>query len=81
MFDVDDTAPDTPAPRELSQDVQALINNGLDFLDKAREELEASKPKFLDCGRDFTESSAGARTLVVGLQPEKANKKAGLPSR
>ena len=59
MFDVDDTAPDTPAPRELSQDVQALINNGL----------------------DFTESSAGARTLVVGLQPEKANKKAGLPSR
>lgn len=33
-------------PRELSQDVQALINNGLDFLDKAREELEASKPKF-----------------------------------
>lgn len=40
MFDVDDTAPDTPAPRELSQDVQALINNGLDFLDKAREELE-----------------------------------------
>lgn len=25
MFDVDDTAPDTPAPRELSQDVQALI--------------------------------------------------------
>lgn len=46
MFDVDDTAPDTPAPRELSQDVQALINNGLDFLDKAREELEASKPKF-----------------------------------
>lgn len=46
MFDVDDTAPDTPAPCELSQDVQALINNGLDFLDKAREELEASKPKF-----------------------------------
>lgn len=46
MFDVDDTAPDTPDPRELSQDVQALINNGLDFLDKAREELEASKPKF-----------------------------------
>lgn len=34
-----------PEP-ELSQDVQALINNGLDFLDQAREELEASKPKF-----------------------------------
>ncbi len=26
MFDVDDTAPDTPAPRELSQDVQAGLN-------------------------------------------------------
>lgn len=30
----------------VSKDVQALINNGLEFLDKAREELEASKPKF-----------------------------------
>ncbi|MEG0206131.1 MULTISPECIES: hsdR [unclassified Citrobacter] len=46
MCNVDDTAPDTQPPLELSQDVQALINNGLDFLDKAREELEASKPKF-----------------------------------
>ena len=46
MYEVDDTAPDDTEPRELSQDVQALINNGLDFLDKAREELEASKPKF-----------------------------------
>ncbi|CAI1559331.1 Uncharacterised protein [Serratia proteamaculans] len=31
---------------ELSLDIQALINNGLDFLEKAREELEASKLKF-----------------------------------
>ncbi|WP_370605297.1 hsdR [Citrobacter braakii] len=30
----------------VSKDVQALINNGLEFLDKAREEPEASKPKF-----------------------------------
>ncbi|MDC4196305.1 hsdR, partial [Enterobacter cloacae complex sp. RIVM_C039474] len=30
----------------VSKEVQALINNGLEFLDKAREELEASKPKF-----------------------------------
>lgn len=43
MYDV---APNAPEPRELSQDVQALINNGLDFLDKAREELEVSEPKF-----------------------------------
>lgn len=35
-----------PPEAELSQDVQALINNGLDFLDKAREEMENSKPKF-----------------------------------
>ncbi|EPJ0597158.1 hsdR [Enterobacter roggenkampii] len=35
-----------PQRQELSQDVKALIDNGLDFLDKAREELEASKPKF-----------------------------------
>lgn len=35
-----------PAPPELSKDVLALINNGLEFLDKAREELEANKPKF-----------------------------------
>lgn len=43
MCEVADNAPES---RVLSQDVQALINNGLDFLDKAREELEASKPKF-----------------------------------
>lgn len=46
MCKVDETAPDAQTPLELSQDVQALIKNGLDFLDKAREELEASKPKF-----------------------------------
>lgn len=34
-----------PMSSELSQDVQALINNGLEFLDQAREELEAGKPK------------------------------------
>ncbi|RAZ96089.1 hsdR [Klebsiella oxytoca] len=44
--DDDDVAPYVPEALELSQDVQALMNNGLDFLDKAREELEASKPKF-----------------------------------
>nr|WP_318379129.1 hsdR [uncultured Enterobacter sp.] len=38
--------PDAPPETELSQDVKALINNGLDFLDKAREEMENSKPKF-----------------------------------
>ncbi|AEX51581.1 MULTISPECIES: hypothetical protein [Enterobacterales] len=31
---------------KLSKEVQALINNGLDFLDQAREELKKSKPKF-----------------------------------
>ncbi|MDD7872439.1 hsdR [Enterobacter cloacae complex sp. 2022EL-00981] len=45
MFD-DDDAGHEPRPHELSPDVQALINNGLEFLDKAREELEASKAKF-----------------------------------
>lgn len=45
MFD-DDDADTEPRPPELSPDVQALINNGLEFLDKAREELEAAKPKF-----------------------------------
>ncbi|MXJ36394.1 hsdR, partial [Escherichia coli] len=45
MFD-DDDADHEPRPHELSPDVQALINNGLEFLDKAREELEASKAKF-----------------------------------
>ncbi|MHA8363761.1 hsdR, partial [Klebsiella pneumoniae] len=44
--DDDDVAPYVPEALELSQDVQALMNNGLDFLDKAREELEASKPKW-----------------------------------
>jgi len=46
MHKVDDTVPNDIEPRELSKDVQALINNGLDFLDKAREELETSNPKF-----------------------------------
>ncbi|WP_105685649.1 hsdR [Cronobacter dublinensis] len=46
MDEVDDSALDATESCELSQDVQALINNGLDFLDKAREELETSKPKF-----------------------------------
>ncbi|MDV0787601.1 hsdR [Citrobacter amalonaticus] len=45
MFD-DDDADHEPRVPELSPDVQALINNGLEFLDKAREELEARKPKF-----------------------------------
>lgn len=35
-----------PQRPELSQDVKALIDNGLDFLEKALEELESSKPKF-----------------------------------
>lgn len=34
------------AEANLSKEVQALINNGLDFLDQAREELKKSKPKF-----------------------------------
>ncbi|MDK9888430.1 hsdR [Enterobacter kobei] len=46
MFDDDDDADQEPRAPELSQDVQALIDNGLAFLDKAREELEASKAKF-----------------------------------
>lgn len=45
MFD-DDDADLEPGSPELSPEVQALINNGLEFLDKAREELEAAKPKF-----------------------------------
>ncbi|HBY0000601.1 TPA: hsdR, partial [Klebsiella variicola] len=46
MFDDDDSDQDVPKQRELSQDVLALINNGLEFLDKARMELESSKLKF-----------------------------------
>ncbi len=46
MFDGDDSAKDVPKQRELSQHVLALINNGLEFLDKARQELETSKLKF-----------------------------------
>lgn len=46
MFDDDYDSAGTPHPPELTPDVQALINNGLEFLDKAREELEASKAKF-----------------------------------
>ncbi|ELW9466111.1 hsdR [Enterobacter hormaechei] len=46
MFDDDYDSAGTPRPPELTPDVQALINNGLEFLDKAREELEASKAKF-----------------------------------
>ncbi|ENG8681024.1 hsdR (plasmid) [Enterobacter hormaechei] len=45
MFD-DDDADHEPRVPELSQDVQALIDNGLAFLNKAREELEAKKTKF-----------------------------------
>ena len=41
MFD-DDDADLEPGSPELSPEVQALINNGLEFLDKAREELEAA---------------------------------------
>ena len=44
----DDEADQAHRAPELSPDVQALINNGLEFLDKAREELEAAKPKFSD---------------------------------
>lgn len=46
MFDDNDDADLEPRVPELSPDVQALISNGLEFLDKAREELEAAKPKF-----------------------------------
>ncbi|HBV2664436.1 hsdR [Klebsiella pneumoniae] len=46
MFDDDDSDQEVPKQRELSQDVLALINNGLEFLDKARMELESSKLKF-----------------------------------
>lgn len=46
MLDDDIFSPAEPTPRELSKDTLALITNGLDFLDKAREELEARKPKF-----------------------------------
>ncbi|WP_426763622.1 hsdR [Hafnia paralvei] len=46
MYEVDGNAPNAPESRELSQDVQALIKNGLDFLDQARNELENSKTKF-----------------------------------
>lgn len=47
MADIDeDTTPDGIESTELSQDVLSLINNGLDFLDKARKELEDSKPKY-----------------------------------
>lgn len=46
MFDDDHDTSGNTTPPELSEDVQALINNGLDFLDLARAELEASKLKF-----------------------------------
>ncbi|HCM9111324.1 MULTISPECIES: hsdR [Enterobacteriaceae] len=46
MIDDDDHVPyEILENQTLSHDVQALINNGLDFLDQAREELEAGKPK------------------------------------
>ncbi|MCZ5739295.1 hypothetical protein O5290_21940 [Escherichia coli] len=77
MFDVDDTVLRYSRPRELSQ-MQALINNGLDFLIKPVKSLEA-QPKFsvvsFWTAVEILLSSAGARTLVVGLQPGKANKK------
>ncbi|MCL8193563.1 hsdR [Enterobacter hormaechei] len=41
----DDFQVEIPKSVKLSQDVEALINNGLDFLEQAREELEASEPK------------------------------------
>ena len=49
MFDEDEDdefSPQTSPTAELSADVQALIKNGLEFLDKARKELEASEHKF-----------------------------------
>ncbi|WP_238085629.1 hsdR [Pseudescherichia vulneris] len=46
MTDDDHESYEMHKRHELSQDVKSLINNGLDFLDKARQELEDSKPKF-----------------------------------
>ncbi len=43
--DETDPAGDAVQP-EPAQEIQALIKNGLEFLDKAREELDAGKPKF-----------------------------------
>lgn len=44
MFD-DDLTGDNPA-LQLSEDVKALINNGLSFLEQAQKELNDSKPQF-----------------------------------
>ncbi|EPY5345374.1 hsdR [Klebsiella quasipneumoniae] len=41
----DDYQLEIPESVELSLDVQALINNGLDFLEQARQELDTSQPK------------------------------------
>lgn len=46
MFDNDDNSVGSLPEGTLSKEVQALINNGLDFLDQARKELRESKPKF-----------------------------------
>lgn len=46
MFEDDDEPAELLPVPELSEDVKALINNGLDFLEQAREELKDSKPKF-----------------------------------
>ena len=40
LFDEDDKGP------RLSQDAKALLSNGLDFLNKAREELQVGQAKF-----------------------------------
>lgn len=44
MFD--DDLQDLPPVPELSEDVKALINNGLNFLEQAQKELDDSKPQF-----------------------------------
>lgn len=44
MFD--DDLQDLPPVPELSEDVKALINNGLNFLEQAQKELSDSKPQF-----------------------------------
>lgn len=45
MFDDDHEPHEMRQSPELSQDVKALINNGLDFLDLARKELDDAKAK------------------------------------
>ncbi|EJG2388745.1 hsdR [Kluyvera ascorbata] len=46
MFDNDDDSSVDFPSRQLSVDVKALINNGLNFLEQAQKELNDSKPQF-----------------------------------